>query len=222
MVDPASLDFKKGNGLVTVVTQDARTAEVLMVAHADRKAVEKTIESGEMHYHSRSRGLWRKGATSGNTQKVVALAPDCDGDALLARVIPAGPACHEGKRSCFGSAFEPDALTALDQVIAERADSLRAAVPSDLKSDDVSSASAEPARRKSYTRQLLLDRNLRLKKLGEELAELLVACADEDRMRATEEAADVLYHLLVALRGLGVGLDDLRAVLAKRAKGARP
>ncbi len=220
MVDLASLDFKKGNGLVTVVTQDARTAEVLMVAHADREAVQRTIESGEMHYHSRSRGLWRKGATSGNTQKVVALAPDCDGDALLARVIPAGPACHEGKRSCFGSAFEPDALRLLDEVIAERAASLQATTPStDRKADDDPHAAS---RWKSYTRQLLGDRNLRLKKLGEEMAELLVACADEDRMRATEEAADVVYHLLVALRSLGAGLDDLRAVLAKRARGAVP
>ncbi len=209
MVDVASLDFKKGNGLVTVVTQDARTAEVLMVAHADREAVEKTIETGEMHYHSRTRGLWRKGSTSGNTQKVVALAADCDGDALLARVIPAGPACHEGKRSCFGSAFEPDALTSLDGVIAERAASAREGPPR---------GASEKERPASYTRQLLGDRNLRLKKLGEEVAELLVACADEDRPRAAEEGADVIYHLLVALRGVDVSLDDLRAILARRSR----
>ena len=208
MVDVASLDFKKGNGLVTVVTQDARTAEVLMVAHADREAVEKTIETGEMHYHSRTRGLWRKGSTSGNTQKVVALAADCDGDALLARVIPAGPACHEGKRSCFGSAFEPDPLTSLDEVIAERAASAKGAPR----------AAGEKERTPSYTRQLLGDRNLRLKKLGEEMAELLVACADEDRPRAAEEGADVIYHLLVALRGVDVSLDDLRAILARRSR----
>jgi phosphoribosyl-ATP pyrophosphohydrolase/phosphoribosyl-AMP cyclohydrolase len=212
MVDVASLDFKKGNGMVTVVAQDARTAEVLMVAHADREAVEKTIETGEMHYHSRTRGLWRKGSTSGNTQKVVALAPDCDGDALLAKVIPAGPACHEGKRSCFGAAFEPDPLTSLDGVIAQRAASVPAAsVPK----------GAPPAPRDSYTRQLLGDRNLRLKKLGEEMAELLVACADEDRARAAEEGADVVYHLLVALRSLDVGLDDLRAILARRSRARK-
>jgi phosphoribosyl-ATP pyrophosphohydrolase/phosphoribosyl-AMP cyclohydrolase len=198
MVDVSSLDFKKGNGLVTVVTQDARTAEVLMVAHADREAVAKTIETGQMHYHSRSRGLWRKGATSGNTQKVVALSPDCDGDAVLATVVPAGPACHEGKRSCFGDAFRMDPLTSLDMVIADR-------------------AASAPPRSESYTRRLLGDRNLRLKKLGEEMAELLVACADGDRKRAAEEAADVLYHLMVALRGLGTGLDEVRGILASRA-----
>ena len=212
MVDVASLDFKKGNGLVTVVTQDARTAEVLMVAHADREAVEKTIETGEMHYHSRTRGLWRKGSTSGNTQRVVALAADCDGDALLARVIPAGPACHEGKRSCFGSAFEPDPLTSLDAVIAERAASAREGAPR---------GASEKERPASYTRQLLGDRNLRLKKLGEEMAELLVACADEDRARAAEEGADVIYHLLVALRGVDVGLEDLRAILARRSRARK-
>jgi phosphoribosyl-ATP pyrophosphohydrolase/phosphoribosyl-AMP cyclohydrolase len=213
MVDVASLDFKKGNGLVTVVTQDARTAEVLMVAHADREAVEKTIETGEMHYHSRTRGLWRKGSTSGNTQKVVALAADCDGDALLARVIPAGPACHEGKRSCFGSAFERDPLTSLDEVIAERAASAKAA-----PAKGAPRAAGEKERTPSYTGQLLGDRNLRLKKLGEEMAELLVACADEDRARAADEGADVIYHLLVALRSLDVSLDDLRAILARRSR----
>src|SRR5260370_27906035 len=155
MVAVASRDFKKGKGLVRVVTPDARTAEVVTVAHADREAVEKTIETGEMHYHSRTRGLWRKGSTSGNTQKVVALAADCDGDALLARVIPAGPACHEGKRSCFGSAFEPDPLTSLDRGLAERAASAREGPPR---------GASEKERPASYTRHLLRVRTLRLKK----------------------------------------------------------
>jgi phosphoribosyl-ATP pyrophosphohydrolase/phosphoribosyl-AMP cyclohydrolase len=198
MLDVSALDFNKGKGVVTVVTQDARTCEVLMVAHADREAIEKTLEHGEMHYHSRSRGLWRKGATSGNRQKVVSLTPDCDGDAILAKVISAGPACHLGMRSCFGVSSEPDALSALDETIAQRASNL---APSPH----------------SYTRTLLADRNLRLKKLGEEFAELLVAFAEEDQDRAVEEAADVFYHLLVALRGLGVGLEELRQVLKRRA-----
>src|SRR5918911_5083465 len=102
MLDLESLDFTKGGGVVTVVAQDARTGAVLMVAHADREALARTIETGEMHYRSRSRGLWRKGATSGNTQHVVSLTADCDGDAVLARVRPAGPACHTGAVSCFG------------------------------------------------------------------------------------------------------------------------
>jgi len=98
---PAALDFAKGDGVVTVVTQDDRTGAVLMVAQADREALARTVDTGEMHYRSRTRGLWHKGATSGNVQRVVSLHADCDGDAVLARVIPAGPACHTGAGACF-------------------------------------------------------------------------------------------------------------------------
>src|SRR5512133_1279117 len=104
MLDLSRLDFTKGSGLVTVVAQDARTGAVLMVAAADREAMERTIATGEMHYRSRTRGLWHKGATSGNVQRVVSLHHDCDSDAVLARVTPAGPACHTGATSCFGDA----------------------------------------------------------------------------------------------------------------------
>ena len=101
MFDPEQLDFAKGGGVVSVVTQDATTGDVLMVAFADREAIDATLRTGEMHYHSRSRGLWHKGGTSGNTQRVVALTADCDNDAVLAQVIPAGPACHTGATTCF-------------------------------------------------------------------------------------------------------------------------
>src|ERR671933_1345446 len=122
MLDLDRLDFAKGQGFVTIVAQDAVSGAVLMVARADREALERTIASGEMHYHSRTRGLWRKGETSGNTQRVVTLAADCDGDAVLARVVPAGPACHTGSASCFGeAALDADALGALDRTIAARA-----------------------------------------------------------------------------------------------------
>jgi phosphoribosyl-ATP pyrophosphohydrolase/phosphoribosyl-AMP cyclohydrolase len=206
MIDLAALDFTKGNGLVTVVAQDALTGAVLMVAHADREALAKTLETGEMHYRSRSRGLWHKGATSGNVQRVVSLAADCDGDAVLARVTPAGPACHTGARSCFrDEALAADALGALDATIAARAGGGAA-------------AGAGAGTKPSYTRRLLDDRNLRLKKLGEEAAELAVACADEDAERATSEGADLVYHTLVALRALGVSLDDLRAEVGRRAR----
>jgi phosphoribosyl-ATP pyrophosphohydrolase/phosphoribosyl-AMP cyclohydrolase len=201
MLDPTTLNFDKGNGLVTVVTQDARTGAVLMVAHADQQAIERTIESGEMHYHSRSRGPWHKGATSGNTQRVVSLDADCDGDAVLARVHAAGPACHTGSTSCFGDvALAADALGVLDHTLAERASSTAEGVSP------------------SYTRRLLADRNLRLKKVGEEAAELVTACADGDAARATQEGMDLLYHTLVALRALGVTLDDLRRVAAERGR----
>lgn len=202
-LDLDRLDFAKGGGLVTVVAQDARSGAVLMVAHADREALEHTLATGAMHYRSRSRGLWRKGATSGNTQRVVSLAADCDGDAVLARVVAAGPACHTGAASCFGGEKrDGDALDALDRTIVARMESVPPA-----------------GDRPSYTRRLLADRNLRLKKLGEEAAELIVALADEDRERIAEEGADLLYHLLVAARAEGVGLEDLRRVLAARARG---
>src|SRR5207249_7478445 len=102
--DLDTLDFSKYAGLVTVVTQDACSGAVLMVAHADREALERTLATGEMHYRSRTRGPWHKGATSGNVQRLVSLEADCDGDAVLARVRPAGPACHTGAVSCFGDA----------------------------------------------------------------------------------------------------------------------
>jgi phosphoribosyl-ATP pyrophosphohydrolase/phosphoribosyl-AMP cyclohydrolase len=121
MIDIDKLDFTKGNGLVTVVAQDSRTGALLMVAHADREAIERTIVTGEMHYRSRTRGLWHKGETSGNVQRVVSLSADCDGDAVLARVIPAGPACHTGAQSCFGEeALHDTALGVLDATIAKR------------------------------------------------------------------------------------------------------
>ena len=205
MLDLDTLDFTKGNGLVTVVAQDATTGVVLMVAHADREALQRTLATGEMHYHSRTRGLWHKGATSGSVQRVVALAADCDRDAVLARVVPAGPACHTGATSCFAQSGPPpaaDALSALDATIALRAADAAGATASD---------------RPSYTQRLLGDRNLRLKKIGEEAAELVTACADGDATRAAEEGADVVYHALVALRAVGVSLDDVRRVLAARA-----
>jgi phosphoribosyl-AMP cyclohydrolase / phosphoribosyl-ATP pyrophosphohydrolase len=191
------LDFGKGGGLITVVTQDAVTGAVLMVAHMDREAFEKTLATGEMYYRSRTRGLWHKGATSGNVQRVVSLTTDCDGDAILARVNPAGPACHNGTTTCFEQPANGDALTELASVIESRV-------------QDGDGA--------SYTRKLLADRNLRLKKLGEETVELVVALADNDRDRATEEAADLIYHMMVALRAQNINFDQIRLALASRAR----
>jgi phosphoribosyl-ATP pyrophosphohydrolase/phosphoribosyl-AMP cyclohydrolase len=172
-----------------------------MIAHADREAMQKTLDTGEMHFKSRTRGLWHKGKTSGNVLRVVSLSPDCDGDAVLARVLPAGPACHTLAESCFGDlALQPDALSELDRTIVARSESL-----------------TQGAAGKSYTQKLLTDRNLRLKKIGEEAAELVTALADEDRERIAEESADLLYHMLVAIRSAGLGLADVRSVLAKRA-----
>lgn len=219
MLDISTVDFARGGGTVTVVTQDARSGTVLMVAHADREALERTVATGEMHYRSRTRGLWHKGATSGNVQRVVSLALDCDGDAVLARVEPAGPACHNGTTSCFGAdARAGDALDELARTIEARAAAGRPGSPTTgiapkKDADPVASTPERP----SYTRRLLADRNLRLKKLGEEAAELVTACADGDAARVTEEAADLTYHMLVAMRAAGVGLEELRITLAERA-----
>jgi phosphoribosyl-ATP pyrophosphohydrolase/phosphoribosyl-AMP cyclohydrolase len=201
-LDLDALDFSKSAGLVTVVVQDAVSGAVLMVAHADREALQKTLDTGEMHFRSRTRGLWHKGATSGNVQRVVSLAPDCDGDAVLARVVAAGPACHTLADSCFGNvSMQADTFAILDATINARSESIP---------DDPS--------RKSYTQRLLTDRNLRLKKLGEESAELITALADGDRERVAEETADLFYHTLVAIRASDVRLSDVRSALEKRAR----
>jgi phosphoribosyl-ATP pyrophosphohydrolase/phosphoribosyl-AMP cyclohydrolase len=191
------LDFGRSDHLLPVVTQHAHTGEVLMLAYVNRAALERTIERGEMWYFSRSRGeLWHKGETSGSVQRVVSLHADCDRDTLLARVLPAGPACHTGAANCFDTA---PTLAELDGVIGARTESAPAS---------------------SYTGRLLADSNLRLKKLGEEAVELALACEREDRERIAGEAADLLYHVLVACRAAGVSAADVLAELASRATGA--
>jgi phosphoribosyl-AMP cyclohydrolase / phosphoribosyl-ATP pyrophosphohydrolase len=187
------LDFGKGGGLLPVVAQHAASGEVLMLGFANRDALARTLREGTLWFWSRSRArLWRKGETSGNVLRVVDLHVDCDGDAVLARVQPAGPTCHTGERSCFGA---PPPLAELADVVAARA-----------ASEDG----------ESYTRRLLGDANLRHKKLGEEAVELALACAAGDRARVTAEAADLLYHLVVACAGAGVGIDEVVAELALR------
>jgi phosphoribosyl-ATP pyrophosphohydrolase/phosphoribosyl-AMP cyclohydrolase len=189
----ASLDFSKGGGLVPVVAQHAHTGEILMLAYANREALERTLATGEVWYYSRSRdALWRKGETSGNTQRLVSLHADCDADAVLARVEPAGPSCHTGARGCFAA---PPTIAALADVIAAR------------KADP-------PAG--SYTARLFADANLRLKKLGEEAVELALACVAGDAQRVREEAADLLYHALVACAAAGVEAAEVLAALERR------
>lgn len=201
MIDLDRIDFERLNGVVTVVTQDAVTGDVLMVAWADREALRLTIETGEMHYTSRKRGLWRKGETSGNVQQLVDLLPDCDGDAVLARVRQTGEACHQSRWSCFGEPGEVgEMLSQLDGIIAQR----------------------QTAPGNGYTDRLLADRNLRLKKLGEEVVELVTATAASSPRAAAEEAADLLYHVLVVLRGAGSSLREVREVLAERSGAPRP
>lgn len=196
--------------LLPVVTQDARTGEVLMVGWSDRAALERTLEEGRLWFFSRSRRApWMKGETSGNVLRVESIGSDCDGDTLLARVRPEGPVCHTGTRACFDT---PPTLRALADVIDERL----ARAPGE--------GGAE-----SYTVRLGRDRNLRLKKLGEEATELALACADAERSvsgggsRVAAEAADLLYHTLVACAVAGVGIDAILGGLESRLErdGAR-
>lgn len=189
------------HGLVPVIVQDWRTGEVLTLAYANAEAVRRTRESGELHLYSRSRGeQWHKGATSGNTQAVRALRLDCDRDALLALVEPAGPACHTGERTCFHNGeLEPpaphEALPVLERTLVQR-------------------AAQRPAG--SYTVTLLDDPALAGEKVREEAEEVTRAARGESDERVDEEAADVLYHLAVLLRGRGRSLADAGIVLNGR------
>jgi phosphoribosyl-AMP cyclohydrolase / phosphoribosyl-ATP pyrophosphohydrolase len=188
-------------GLVPVVVQDWRTGEVLTLAYANAEAVERTRATGELHLWSRSRGeLWHKGATSGHTQAVRALRLDCDGDALLALVEPAGPACHTGARTCFHHGeLEPpaphEALPGLERTLDDRA-----------------------ARRPegSYTVELLDDPPRIGAKVQEEAEEVARAAREESDGRVDEEAADLLYHLAVLLHSRGRTLAGAQEVLHGR------
>ena len=204
MVRPEELKYDE-RGLLPCIVQDARTGEVLMLAWQSREALERTLRSGQATFWSRSRGeIWVKGATSGNTQAVRAVRSDCDHDALLLRVAPAGPACHTGARACFFEAVEgaPDApepagatFSRLEQVLRDR------------RSD------APPG---SYTAKLYADDNLRHKKIGEEATELVMASLRGDKEEIAGEAADVLYHLLVLLQPHGIGLEEVAEKLRRR------
>ena len=182
--------------LLPVVVQDADTGEVLMLAWANDQALAATERSGEAHFWSRSRNaLWRKGATSGNVMHVAELATDCDGDALLYRVHPAGPACHTGTRSCFGGA-PTFRLADLARTIEAR----RTADPVD-----------------SYTARLLADGPRRpAEKIVEEAGELAAAALAGTDEEVRHEAADLAYHLLVTLAARGITLGEVEGTLAER------
>jgi phosphoribosyl-ATP pyrophosphohydrolase/phosphoribosyl-AMP cyclohydrolase len=203
MVEPDKLDFGP-DGLLPVVIQDARTGAVLTLAYANRNAVERTLAERTTYLYSRSRqALWRKGETSGNTQEVIDVRHDCDGDALLYEVIPSGPACHTGAISCFEGAAHAvspfaEALSYLRTTIASR----RSASPEE-----------------SYTAKLLsggIDRIA--KKIGEEATEVVIAAKNGSSSELIWETADLLFHLLVLLEERGVSLDEVGEELLRRAK----
>jgi len=200
-----------GSGLVPVIAQDASTGDVLTLAYANREAVEKTLASGEAHYYSRSRSeLWRKGATSGNTQRVVEVRLDCDEDALLYMVEPRGPACHTGEKSCFFTSLAGEGVGVM------------AAVDEDvLFGTMVERLAGTIAQRHkempegSYTVSLIEGGPERLaQKVGEEAVEVVIAALSGERL--SEETADLVYHLLVLLEERGVGTEQVAKVLHDR------
>ena len=205
-------------GLVPVVAQDARTGQVLMVAWANLDALRRTLASGFMHYWSRSRSsLWKKGESSGNLQAVVSLHADCDGDTVLARVTTDGPACHTGDATCFGE-LGPEASRTPHRAGASVATEASGGPRTTSVLDDLWAVLEDRDRERpegSWTTRLLADENLRLKKLGEETVELVTALVRGDE-RASEEAADLFYHVLVALKGAGRSWSEVEAELLRR------
>ena len=198
-------------GLVPVVAQDAATGDVLTLAYANREALEKTLVTGEAHFYSRSRReLWRKGATSGNTQRVVEVRLDCDGDALLYRVEPRGPACHTGERTCFFTALAGEGVG----VATEGPDGVALGTMMERLAGTIAQRHREMPQ-ESYTAGLIRRGPERLaQKVGEEAVEVVIAALREDRL--AEETADLLYHLLVLLEERGVGTERVAGVLRDR------
>ena len=193
-------DLKFTNGLIPAIVRDSKSGAILTLAYMNADSLQKTIETGQTWFWSRSRGeLWHKGATSGNTQRVIHIAPDCDRDALVVTVEPAGPACHTGAESCFADVPPPALdLETLMRVLEDR----RAKRPEG-----------------SYSAYLFNEgRDKILKKIGEEATEVVIAAKGQGRERMTSEIADLLFHLSVLLVDEGLEWSDVGAELAKRAR----
>jgi phosphoribosyl-ATP pyrophosphohydrolase/phosphoribosyl-AMP cyclohydrolase len=185
-------------GLIPAVIQDARTGEVLTLAYMNQESLDRTRASGETWLWSRSRNeLWHKGATSGNTQRVVAITEDCDRDALVVSVIPNGPACHTGARSCFAGT-PPRTLDRLMGVLRDR---------------------REKRPEGSYTAKLFSKgRGSIVKKIGEEATEVVIAALSETRERIVSEIADLVFHVSVLMADEGIDWSEIEGELAKREK----
>lgn len=199
------------NGLVPVVAQDVETGDVLTLAYANSEAVEKTLATGEAYYYSRSRSeLWRKGETSGNTQRVVEVRLDCDGDALLYRVEPRGPACHTGSRTCFFTTLAGEGVG----VATEKVDGAAFGATLERLAGTIARRHQEMPD-ESYTAGLIRRGPERVaQKVGEEAVEVVIAALREERL--AEETADLVYHLLVLLEERGVGIEEVAGVLSDR------
>ena len=199
------------DGLVPVVAQERRSGDVLMVAYADREALERTLSTGFAHYYSRSRKApWRKGETSGHEQRVAEIRLDCDGDTVLYRVDQSGPACHTGTRTCFSRTARRDGETADGEDPGGH-------LLTRLATTIAARAAGRPAG--SYTVRLLDQGVAKIsQKVGEEAVELVGAANAEDDARLAAESADLLYHLLVLLQARGVPLDAVLRQLEQRTR----
>lgn len=206
LIDWEKVKFDE-RGLVPAVVQDAQSKEVLMMAYMNKESLQKTLESGETWFWSRSRGeLWHKGGTSGNTQKVVSISLDCDGDTLLVKVLPAGPACHRDTYTCF------DVIHGNDSTLKDRFEIL-----SSLESLIAQRDAERPEG--AYTTYLFekgVDKIL--KKVGEEASEVIIAAKNRSHEELRYEASDLIYHLLVLLREQQLPLDEVLKELAGRHK----
>ena len=204
MIDPNTIDFSKGDGLVPVVVQDAATLQVLTLAYMDEAALRETLDSGQATFFSRSRGgRWRKGETSGDRLHVFSLTADCDNDALVLSVRPVGNACHLHRTSCFGDADAPGLgrIARLEQTIARR-------------------AAADPS--ESWTAKLIAQGPKRIaQKVSEEGVETALAGVAGPNEELASEAADLIYHLLVLLHARNMVFQDVLDVLASRAEAGK-
>ena len=194
-----TINFEKGEGLVPAVIQDSATMQVLMVGYMNEEAYNKTVSEGKVTFFSRSKQrLWTKGESSGNFLTVKEILPDCDSDALLIRVDPAGPVCHLGTYSCFGNMDAKGFLYRLEEIIGRRIEENAA---------------------DSYTNKLFHKGiNKIAQKVGEEAVELVIEAKDDNIDLFRNEAADLLYHLLVLLKARSTTLSEIEEVLAQRQK----
>lgn len=200
-------------GLIPAIVQDIHSREVLMLAYMNRESLQKTLDSGHTWFWSRSRNeLWHKGATSGNTQEVVELSSDCDGDTIRVLVKPNGPACHNGTISCFTSELNTKLPTGEDN-IGELLVQLY----------EIIKRRQQDRPEGSYT-TYLFDQGLDkiLKKVGEEAAETIIAAKNDDREALVSETSDLLYHLIVMMVERGITLDKVSSELNRRKSTTAP
>jgi phosphoribosyl-AMP cyclohydrolase / phosphoribosyl-ATP pyrophosphohydrolase len=232
--DPSSVQFD-ARGFVPVIVRNAHGGAVLTLAYMNAESLDKTLESGEIWFWSRSRGeLWNKGATSGNRQKVLAITADCDSDALLVDVVPLGPACHTGEESCFGqhassspaesATPQPDVPPAdvpdTEKIAGETSDRASDASPmrfSVAELMDVIQSRYMERPEGSYSTSLFnAGTDTILKKVGEEATEVVIAAKGESRERLIEESSDLLFHLGALLVDQGITLEEIESELGRR------